>query len=469
MVGEPFIPEQITVHLGRPDDSSARNVTMDFPLYIKNVASSELYPTWPEAALRANIYAIISFALNRYYTEWYRSRGYDFDITNTTQYDQAFVENRSIYEPISEIVDEIFNSYIVRDGSIVPMATRFCDGKQSQCEGLTQWGSVEYANQGLGPYDILTQFYGPDINIVKDAPVHAPDNVASYPGEPLSLGSSGPPVERMARSLNTIGLNYPAIPKITPVSNVYDLSLQSAVKKFQEVFNLPVTGVIDSATWYKIIYIYTSVKKLAELDSLGASLAEQSVERLPEMKLGDKGVWIRRLDYLLAVVSSYYRDVQTLPANNDEFGPDTEASVKSFQKLFGLPETGVVDTRTWQELLAAYRGIADNVPLEYLGENVPLFPGDYLTQGITSEYVKLIQEYLSFLSDTYPEIPKVENPTGYYGPQTDAAVKAFQKRFGLPVTGDIGLATWDAITELYTELKYGYTKRPGQYPGYIIS
>jgi peptidoglycan hydrolase-like protein with peptidoglycan-binding domain len=187
------------------------------------------------------------------------------------------------------------------------------------------------------------------------------------------------------------------------------------------------------------------------------------------MKRGDTGVWIRRLDYLLAVVSSYYRDVLTLPTNNDEFGPDTEASVKSFQKLFGLPETGVVDTRTWQELLAAYRGIADNVPLEYLGENVPLFPGDYLTQGITSEYVRLIQEYLSFLSDTYPEIPKVENPTGYFGPQTEAAVKAFQTRFGLPVTGDIGLATWDAITELYTELKYGYTKRPGQFPGYIIS
>jgi peptidoglycan hydrolase-like protein with peptidoglycan-binding domain len=468
MVGEPYIPEQITVHLGRPDDTSARNVTMDFPLYVKNVASSELYPDWPEAALRANIYAIISFALNRYYTEWYRSRGYDFDITNNTQYDQAFVENRSIYEPISEIVDEIFNQYVVRDGSIVPMATRFCDGRQSQCEGLTQWGSVEYAKQGLGPYDILTKFYGKDINIVTNAPVRSPDTVASYPGEPLTLGSSGPPVERMAMNLNTIGNNYPAIPKITPVSNVFDLSLEKAVRKFQEIFNLPQTGVIDNATWYKIIYIYTSVKKLAELDSVGASLNEQTVERLPEMKLGSTGIWIRRLDYLLAVVSSYYSGIDDLATNNDEFGEDTERSVKSFQKVFGLPVTGVVDSTTWGELLRAYRGIVENVPLEYTGENIPLFPGSYLTQGMTSEYVRLIQEYLSFLSATYPEIPDVDI-TGYFGPQTEAAVRAFQTRFGLPVTGDIVLATWDAITELYTELKFGYTKRTGQYPGYTIS
>jgi peptidoglycan hydrolase-like protein with peptidoglycan-binding domain len=186
------------------------------------------------------------------------------------------------------------------------------------------------------------------------------------------------------------------------------------------------------------------------------------------MKLGDSGIWIRRLDYLLAVVSSYYRDVHTLPTNNDVFDADTEASVKSFQKLFGLPETGIVDSRTWQELLGAYRGISENVPLDYLGENVPLFPGEYLTQGITSEYVRIIQEYLNFLSDSYTDIPKVE-VTGYFGPQTEAAVKAFQQRFGLPITGDIGLATWDAITSLYTELKYGYTKRPGQFPGYTIS
>jgi peptidoglycan hydrolase-like protein with peptidoglycan-binding domain len=348
------------------------------------------------------------------------------------------------------------------------MATRFCDGRQSQCEGLTQWGSVDYANQGLGPYDILTKFYGNDINIVQNAPIGSSDNVADYPGEPLTLGSSGPPVERMAMYLNTISKNYPAIPKITPVSNVYNIDTEAAVRKFQEIFNLPVTGVIDNATWMKIIYIYTSVKKLAELDSRGASIAENSVGRLPEMKLGDSGVWIQRLDYLLAVVSSYYRDVMTLDSNNDVFDEATENSVKSFQKLFGLPETGVVDSRTWGQLLRAYRGIAENVPLEYTGENVPLFPGYYLTQGMTSEYVELIQEYLSYISETIPDIPNVEI-TGYYGPQTDAAVTAFQTHYGLPVTGDIGLATWDAITDVYTELKFGYDKRPGQYPGYIIS
>ena len=178
----PVIPETITVHLGAPD-SAAQNVAVPFVDYIKNVASSEIYPTWPENALRANIYAIISYALNRIYTEWYRSRGYDFDITNTTRYDQAFVPDRDIFENINDIVDEIFDEYVVREGSIQPLFTQFCNGTTSTCAGLSQWGTVPLAEQGLSPLEILKSFYGDDIRILTDTPV---DSVGeSYPGDPL--------------------------------------------------------------------------------------------------------------------------------------------------------------------------------------------------------------------------------------------------------------------------------------------
>ena len=166
----PFIPETITVHLGRPD-SPARNVTVPFPDYIKNVASSEIYPTWPENAIRANMYAQISFALNRIYTEWYRSQGYDFDITNSTAFDQAYVHDRDIFDNISEIADELFTSYLTRPGSVEPFFAQYCNGTTVTCEGLSQWGTVPLAEQGMTPYEILTYFYGPDLNIVTDTPV----------------------------------------------------------------------------------------------------------------------------------------------------------------------------------------------------------------------------------------------------------------------------------------------------------
>ncbi|MBR6533047.1 MAG: spore cortex-lytic protein, partial [Clostridia bacterium] len=202
----PTIPETITVHLGTPD-SNARNVTVPFIDYIKNVASSEIYPTWPENALRANIYAIISFALNRVYTEYYRSRVYDFDITNTTQFDQAFKEDRETFENIGYIVDEIFNDYIVRQGNVEPLFATFCNGTTSTCAGLSQWGTVDLANQGLIPFEILQNYYGQDIGIVNDAPVGFTDE--SYPGVPLKIGDSGNNVQIIQTQLNRIAQNYP--------------------------------------------------------------------------------------------------------------------------------------------------------------------------------------------------------------------------------------------------------------------
>ena len=195
----PYVPETITVHLG-PPDSPAQNVTVSFPDYIKNVASSEIFPTWPEAALRANIYVQTTFALNRIYTEWYRSRGYDFDITSSTQYDQAYVYGRDIFNNISRLVDELFNNYIVRQGSVAPLFSAFCNGTTVTCDGLSQWGTVTLANNGLTPYEILQYYYGSDINIVRNAPVEP--YIGSYPGVPFGFGSYGDEVRQIQQELN---------------------------------------------------------------------------------------------------------------------------------------------------------------------------------------------------------------------------------------------------------------------------
>ena len=190
----PFIPETITVHLGAPDEN-AENVTLPFLEYITNVASSEIYPTWPENAIRANIYAQISFALNRVYTEYYRSRGYDFDITSTTAFDQSFVKGRDYFENVGQIANELFNSYVVRQGSVEPLFTAYCDGREVDCEGLSQWGTVTLANQGYTPYEILQYYYGNDINIINDVPVDVPNS--SLPPRPLRLGSGGDEVQSL--------------------------------------------------------------------------------------------------------------------------------------------------------------------------------------------------------------------------------------------------------------------------------
>ncbi|MBQ1397936.1 MAG: peptidoglycan-binding protein, partial [Clostridia bacterium] len=249
----PIIPQTVTVHLGAPNEQ-AENVTVSFTEYIKNVASNEIYPNWPEAALRANILAQITFALNRIYTEYYPSRGYDFDITNNTLYDQAFRPDGEIFGNISEIVDEIFNNYIVRNGSIVPLYAQFCDGVYVQCSGLSQWGSVRLAEQGLNAFQILQYYYGDNIRLVLDAAVG--DNTPSYPGVPLRRGSFGDDVLIIKRELNRIALNYPALPRISSLTGVYDFETERAVTAFQQIFNLEPDGVVGKATWYKIKQIY---------------------------------------------------------------------------------------------------------------------------------------------------------------------------------------------------------------------
>ena len=300
----PFIPKTITVHLGLPDQP-AENVTVSFPDYIKNVASSEIYPTWPESAIRANIYAQITYALNRVYNEFYRSQGYDFDITSETQFDQKFIKGRDIYENISQIVDEIFNDYVVRQGRIDPYFTAYCNGTTTVCAGLSQWGTVSLANQGLTPYQILQYYYGDDIGILENAPIRT--NIPTYPGIPLRVGSSGNDVKTIQLQLNRIRRNYPAIPLIPNPNGVFGTSTRNAVQAFQRIFNLTPDGVVGKATWYQLKYIYNGVKRLNELTSEGLTL-EEVTRPFPEvLREGETGVDVRSLQYYLAVIS-YFSD-----------------------------------------------------------------------------------------------------------------------------------------------------------------
>lgn len=460
LTGPPFIPETITVHLGTPD-SDAPNVTLDFASYVKNVASSEIFPTWPESSLRANIYVITTFALNRIYTEWYRSRGYDFDITSTTQYDQKFINGRDIFENISYLVDELFNDYVRRQGTIEPLFTAFCNGTTTTCDGLSQWGTVTLANQGMTPFEILQYYYGDDIEIVKNAPVKT--TMPSYPGMELSLGSARNDIKSLQIYLNRISRNYPAIPKIPAADGIFDTATEAAVKKFQEVFGLAVTGVVDQATWDKITYIYTSVKHIAELDSEGVRLEEIAPD-YENLRFGMQNIAVSVLQYYLAVIGAYYEAVTPVEITG-YFGEKTENSVKSFQRVFGLPQTGEIDRATRNEIYRAYQGILESVPPDYT--EVALYPNTVLKEGITSDSVRIIQEYLTLIHDTYPNIPAVNN-TGYFGPLTKQSVIEFQKQFGINPTGIVGAVTWDKIAEVYSDLKYGFDKRPYQNPGYTI-
>ncbi len=360
------IPNPITVHLGSPA-SSASNVQVSFPDYVKNVVSSEIYPTWPEAALRANIYTVITFALNRIFTEWYRSQGYSFDITNSTAYDQAFVYGRTIYESISRIVDEIYNEYVRRRGQNAPFFTSFCNGTTTTCAGLSQWGTVSLANSGYTPLQILRAYYPDDIEIAEAETTTS--LLTSYPGTALRVGSTGLDVQTIQAYLNRIRRNYPAIPAITDETGVFGNSTQAAVKKFQSIFNLGVDGVVGKATWNKISRLYASVTRLAELNSEGTSLGIGTVPPNSVLRQGSRGQDVITLQYLLNVAAEFYPYVPRV-TQDGIFGSGTRQAVTAFQKMMGLAADGIVGANTWKALYNIYLGVQDNVPVPGPGTGV---------------------------------------------------------------------------------------------------
>ena len=257
---EPVIPEYIVVHSGRPDDPSAPNYWVRFKDYIKNVACSEIYSTWKTEAIKANVLAIISFTLNRVYTEWYRGKGYDFTITSSTAFDQSFSYGRTIFEEIGVVVDDLFTTYVTKEGIAQPLFTQYCDGRRVQCGGLSQWGSQALGEQGWDAVSILRKYYGSEVYLKSAEKVEGVP--LSYDGEVLTLGSEGEAVRTIQNQLNRIADNFPAIPKI-PADGVYGPATQMAVKACQKVFHLPQTGSVDFATWYEISNVFVAVAGLA--------------------------------------------------------------------------------------------------------------------------------------------------------------------------------------------------------------
>ena len=456
-----IIPKNITVHLGKPA-ASARNVTVSFRSYIANVASSEVYPTWPESALRANIHCQISLALNRIYTEWYPSRGYSFNITNSTSYDQYYVHGRTVFDVMVRLTDDIFNTYLRKTGTVNPYYSEYCDGKSVTCPGLKQWGTVTLAKQGKTPLQILKYYYGSDIEIVRTNNIQAIPQ--SYPGSPLRQGDSGTAVFTLQRQLNRIAKDYPFFGKLT-VDGVFGPRMASTVKTFQRQFNLTADGVVGRQTWYKISYIYVSVKDLAELTSEGetssGTLSDGSWDGTA-LRTGSTGSAVEQVQFWLNTLAQYESVLPSL-AVDGRYGAATASAVRAFQRRYGLTVDGVVGRETWNAIYNEFRSIqSDNgTPNAY--------PGTALREGASGQNVRLVQFWLKIAHTVYSRLNDI-TVDGKFGAATTAAVKRFQTYFGLTSDGVVGRTTWNKLYEVYNDIAnklLSSSLRPGEYPGIL--
>ena len=455
------IPTHITVHLGRPNES-ARNVTVSFRDYIANVASSEVYPTWPEQALRANIHCQISLALNRIYTEWYPSRGYNFNITGSPGYDQAYVHGRTVFDVMVRLTDDIFSTFIRKTGTVNPYFSEYCDGKTVSCPGLKQWGTVTLAEQGRSALSILRYYYGNDVEVIRTS------NIASipesYPGSPVRRGDRGPSVFTLQRQLNRITKDYPFFGTLTP-DGIFGEEMAETVKRFQRQFSLTADGVVGRQTWYKISYIYVSVKDLAELTSEGetsSGVLSDGTWGGTVLRTGSRGGAVEQLQFWLNTISQYVASIPSVSVDGS-FGSRTAAAVRAFQRRYGLAVDGVVGEATWNAIYAQFFSIqSDNgTPNAY--------PGTALRQGDEGQNVRLVQFWLKIARTVYTAL---NNPTvdGQFGAATKRAVEAFQRYFGLTADGVVGRTTWNKLREVYTDIANDLLAeglRPGEFPGVL--
>ena len=325
---------------------------------------------WPEQALRANIHCQISLALNRIYTEWYPSKGYSFNITNSTSYDQYYVHGRTVFDVMVRLTDDIFNTYIRKTGTVNPYYAEYCDGKSVTCPGLKQWGTLTLANQGRSALSILKYYYGSNIEIIRTNNIQSIPQ--SYPGSPLRQGSTGAAVFTLQRQLNRITKDYPFLGLLT-VDGIFGRKMTETVKKFQKQFNLTADGVVGRSTWYKISYIYVSVKDLAELTSEGETFSGT----LPDsswnfgssvLKQGSTGSEVEQMQFWLSTLAQYESSIPSVTVDG-VYGSGTAAAVRAFQRLYGLTVDGIVGLTTWTELYDQFRNIqSDNgTPNAYPG------------------------------------------------------------------------------------------------------
>ena len=417
---------------------------------------------WPEQALRANIHCQISLALNRIYTEWYPSKGYTFNITNSTSYDQYYVHGRTVFDVMVRITDDIFNTYIRKTGTVNPYYSEYCDGKSVTCPGLKQWGTVTLANQGRNALQILKYYYGNDIEIIRTSNIQSIPQ--SYPGSPIRQGDSGTAVFTLQRQLNRITKDYPFLGLLT-VDGVFGAKMAATVRAFQKQFNLTADGVVGRQAWYKISYIYVSVKDLAELTSEG----EVSSGTLSDgtwggtvLRTGSTGSAVEQLQFWLNTLAQYESSIPSLTVDG-VYGTGTANTVRAFQRKYGLTVDGVVGRDTWTELYDQFRSIqSDNgTPNAY--------PGTALREGSSGQNVRLVQFWLKIARTVYTSLANV-TVDGKFGAGTAAAVQRFQRYFGLTSDGVVGRITWNKLYEVYNDIAnklLSSSLRPGEYPGVL--
>ncbi len=440
----PIIPNTITVHLG-PPDRDAENVTVPFVDYVKNVVSSEIYPTWNYNAIVANTLAITSFALNRIYTEFYPSRGKNFDITSSTAIDQKFVKNRNIFENISRIVDDFFYVYIRRKGNIEPLAAKFCNGTTVTCSGLSQWGSEYMARGGSNYLDILYSYYGYDIELVYDAPIR--DLKYSYPGI-LQLGNGGLGVTYAQIMLNRVSNAYPSIPKLI-VDGKFGQMTEKAVKKFQSVFELNPDGIIGKSTWYELVRLYVGLNRLNELNSLGQKYYGVSLIYPEAIRFGDRGKNVQIIQYFINVIAENTGQLNSV-AIDGIFGNDTLNAIKNFQSQNGLNVDGVVGEATWNKMYDVVKGVqnTDVLNIKYrVAETLP-YPDKLLRLGDKGNDVAYIQTLLNAVFKAFnTALPVTVN--GYFDTATANSVSRFQLAYDLSVSGGVDERTWNELNQQY--------------------
>ena len=418
--------------------------------------------TWPEQALRANIHCQISLALNRIYTEWYPSRGYNFNITGSPGYDQAYVHGRTVFDVMVRLTDDIFSTFIRKTGTVNPYFSEYCDGKTVSCPGLKQWGTVTLAEQGRSALSILRYYYGNDVEVIRTS------NIASipesYPGSPVRRGDRGPSVFTLQRQLNRITKDYPFFGTLTP-DGIFGEQMAETVKRFQRQFSLTADGVVGRQTWYKISYIYVSVKDLAELTSEGetsSGVLSDGTWGGTVLRTGSRGGAVEQLQFWLNTISQYVASIPSVSVDGS-FGSRTAAAVRAFQRRYGLAVDGVVGEATWNAIYAQFFSIqSDNgTPNAY--------PGTALRQGDEGQNVRLVQFWLKIARTVYTAL---NNPTvdGQFGAATKRAVEAFQRYFGLTADGVVGRTTWNKLREVYTDIANDLLAeglRPGEFPGVL--
>ncbi|MBQ9544961.1 MAG: peptidoglycan-binding protein [Clostridia bacterium] len=462
-----YIPSRVRVHLGKPG-TNAQTVSVSFPYYIKNVASSEIYPTWPEESLKANIHAQVSLVLNRFFTEWYPSRGYDYDITNSTAYDQYFVYGRNIFDNVSRLVDEIFRIYIKRPDRIEPLFAEYCNGSTVSCAGMSQWGTVSLAQDGLTAPDILDFYYG-NVSLVTADDIR--EYEASYPGSPLRRGDAGNDVTTIQQQLDRIAINYPVIP-VVEVDGVFGSDTEKQVKEFQRIFSLTPDGVVGRVTWNRISYVYSSVKKLAELNSEGQRENYDTTE-YPGVPLarGSKGNEVQQIQFYLSRIALFNPFIPA-PSIDGIYLSGTEQSVLAFQNYYGLEQDGIVGEQTWNRIVSVYLNTPGGADPDGPDSTKP-YPGAPLKTGSKGDNVVYVQQSLDRIAPVFLTVPAVA-ADGDFGRLTASAVRSFQELFGLSADGIVGRATWNKLNEVREAVENGCLfSSPAapdlkSYPGYVI-